>query len=59
MPSQPAGTFDPLLELQKNIFSRGFFLEILALCTVSIQEEFQIKSVQKIQRTLASKLRSH
>ena len=30
--------------MSKNVFSRGFFLEILALCMVSIQERFQIKS---------------
>ena len=28
----------------KNIFSRGFFLKIQALCMVSIQERFLIKS---------------
>ena len=28
----------------KNIFSRGFFLKILALCMVSIQERLSIKS---------------
>ena len=28
----------------KNVFSRGFFLKILALCMVSIQEQFLIKS---------------
>ena len=36
-------TFYPLFEVQKR-FLRGFFLKILALCLVSIQERFLIKS---------------
>ena len=36
-------TFYPLFEVQKR-FIRGFFLKILALCMVSIQEWFLIKS---------------
>ena len=36
-------TFYPLFDVQKR-FSRDFFLKILALCMVSIQERFQIKS---------------
>ena len=41
-------TFYPLFEVQKR-FSRGFFLKILALCMVSIQERFLIKSGSKWQ----------
>ena len=37
-------TFYPLFEVQKRFFSRGFFVEFLALCMVSIQERFLIKS---------------
>ena len=36
-------TFYSLFEVQKR-FLRGFFLKILALCMVSIQERFLIKS---------------
>ena len=35
-------TFYPLFEVQKRFF-KGFFLKILALCMVSIQEWFLIK----------------
>ena len=35
-------TFYPLFDVQKR--SRVFFLKILALCMISIQERFQIKS---------------
>ena len=36
-------TFYPIFEGQKR-FLRSFFRKILTLCTVSIQERFQIKS---------------
>ena len=36
--------FLPTFLKSKNVFSRGFFLEILSLCMVSIQERFLIKS---------------
>ena len=36
-------TFYPIFEGQKH-FLRSFFRKILTLCTVSIQEQFQIKS---------------
>ena len=36
-------TFYPLFEVQKRFF-KGLFLKILALCMVSIQEQFLIKS---------------
>jgi hypothetical protein len=36
-------SFYPLFKIQK-VFSRGFFLKILALCMVSIQERLLIKS---------------
>ena len=36
-------TFYPPFEVQK-VFSRVFFLKLLALCMVSIQERFLIKS---------------
>ena len=36
--------FLPTFWSPKNVFSRGFFLKILDLCMVSIQERFLIKS---------------
>ena len=40
-------TFYPIFEGQKR-FLRSFFRKILTLCTVSIQERFQIKSVRYV-----------
>ena len=38
-------TFYPLFEVQKR-FSRGFFLKILALCMVSIQERVMMARIR-------------